>query len=301
MDPTMGAGENLADVQTSTETTTQETVAESFNSEVPAGDTTQSDVADAAAQSTETTEVPGESTENVDAFNVPEAYADKGWAKDLKNIDDVYKMLDNAQSLIGKKQTGEIDVANMNDDQLKGLFEKVRPESVDGYELHESIQGDEADVLRAAAHEFGLHPTQLTGVIEKYREFAQSQLDQAYDPKHFEDAMQAEFGDKYTAQVSEVDGLMEKLVTPEVKQAIDQIAPAQRAAVYNAMAKLKNAFGATEGGVSDSIDGAGGYANAQEAYDRALYELQSLQSEPHTQAQKDAALQKVYAAQNRLK
>lgn len=301
MDPTMGAGENLANVQETTETTTQESVADNFNNEVPGAESEISaDIPTTESTDGLTKETAPESGAESPDFKMPDEYSSKSWAKGIESLDDALKMLDNAQSLIGKKQSGEIDVANMNDEQLQGLFEKVRPESSESYELHESIQGEELDVLRSAAHSAGLHPTQLNSVISDYRKYAQAEIEKVYDPEVFNSGMKDVFGDKYESEVNDVNGLMDKLVNPDVKSEIDKIPSAQRVAVYQAMANLKAAYGATEGGMNNNTSGTNGFIDPKVQYDNAYKELMDLQSSPHTQEQRQAVLNKLYAAQDKL-
>jgi len=40
------------------------------------------------------------------AFEIPEAYRDRGWVEKVKSPDDLWKTLDNAQSLLGKRPAG---------------------------------------------------------------------------------------------------------------------------------------------------------------------------------------------------
>lgn len=74
------------------------------------------------------------------SFSVPEAYQEKGWAKDLKSIDDLWKMNDNAQSLIGKRPAG-IPAEGASDEEWNKFYTALgRPDNPDGYELPE-IEG----------------------------------------------------------------------------------------------------------------------------------------------------------------
>jgi hypothetical protein len=59
-------------------------------------------------------------------FSIPDAFKDKPYLKDVKTIDDVYKKLDGAQSLLGKKAVPDYKTAK--DEDWEEYFSKTRPE-----------------------------------------------------------------------------------------------------------------------------------------------------------------------------
>jgi hypothetical protein len=74
-----------------------------------------------------------------DAFVVPDAYKDRGWVEKVKSPDDLWKTLDNAQSLLGKRPAG-IPANDAPDAEWEAFYKVARPESADKYTLSD-IEG----------------------------------------------------------------------------------------------------------------------------------------------------------------
>ena len=104
-----------------------------------------------------------------DAFSVPEQYADKGWAKEVKSIDDVYSQLDGAQALIGKKSIPGTDAT---DEQLQDFYKQIRPQTSEGYELNlpegveMEINKDDQNSYKDFFHSIGLSSKQANQMFQ---------------------------------------------------------------------------------------------------------------------------------------
>lgn len=84
-------------------------------------------------QSSQATEAaPPPAAESAPAFVVPDAYKDRGWVEKVKSPDDLWKTLDNAQSLLGKRPAG-IPAADAPDVEWEAFYKAARPESPDKY------------------------------------------------------------------------------------------------------------------------------------------------------------------------
>ena len=71
--------------------------------------------------------------ETQNSFSVPEQYATKQWATGIKSHDDLWKMTDNAQSLIGRKSIPSQDAPA---EEWSAFMKQLgAPENKDGYSL----------------------------------------------------------------------------------------------------------------------------------------------------------------------
>ncbi|MBT5303859.1 MAG: hypothetical protein HOL31_02115 [Candidatus Scalindua sp.] len=103
---------------------------------------------DVQTQVNESTSVPMHSNVDPvtdDGFTVPEEYKDRGYLKDVKSMDDVYKKLDGAQSLIGKQKVTFPTDDTSDEDRLAFNLANGMPEKSEDYEFifAEGAQRDE--------------------------------------------------------------------------------------------------------------------------------------------------------------
>lgn len=94
-------------------------------------------------------------------FNIPEAYKDKPYLKDVKNLDDIFKKLDGAQSLIGKSKIN-FPTEESTDEEIKA-FNKAAgvPEKAEDY-VFESSDKDRDTSLDDKIKELFLN-SEITG------------------------------------------------------------------------------------------------------------------------------------------
>lgn len=151
---------------------------------------------------------------------IPEAYRDKPYLRDAKASEDVFKMLDNAQTLIGKQ--GKRVPA---DDAPKEEWEKFhaemgRPETPDKYEFQRA-EGMEIDqetekAVRAIFHEAGLSSKQAKLIQTKYDGLI-AQAVKAQEEAHnneFKTLSKELFGDKADDALAKSQELM-AILAPE--------------------------------------------------------------------------------------
>jgi hypothetical protein len=142
------------------------------------------------------------------SFTVPEAFADKEWAKNIKSPDDLWNQFSNAQSLLGKRPAGA-PLPDAPDEEWERFYTAAgRPESPDKYQLSD-IEGLPEGVdlspykqkASAILHAAGLNPKQADKV---WKQYIQSELEAVNEAgaksKESQAALDAEF-DKYTKEV----------------------------------------------------------------------------------------------------
>lgn len=135
-----------------------------------------------------------------DSFNVPEAFADKPWASNIKSQDDLYNQFDNLQGMIGKKS---VPAADATDEQLDEFYTQIRPESFDKYELSlpEGIETNINDEVqgsyKAFFHKNGFSQKQAQALYEFHiqQELAGKPSQDALDAE-FDSIMKDRYGDK---------------------------------------------------------------------------------------------------------
>lgn len=143
--------------------------------------------------------------EQTSQFTVPESYADRGWAKDLKSNDDVWKLLDNAQSLIGKRPAG-IPSNDASDEEWEKFFQAARPEQYEFTEIEGLPEGVDLSAQTEKASElfkkYGLTQKQADGLRKEWLMYEmstmgehQQALDKQFDEltsKHFDNLEEAQ-------------------------------------------------------------------------------------------------------------
>ncbi len=176
-----------------------------------------------SAQPTSSSEIAAQSAQPQSDFKIPEAYQDRGWAKDIKSQEDLWKLTDNAQSLIGKRPAG-IPAADAPQEEWDKFYNAAgRPEEPAGYKFSDVEglpEGIELEPLKEQAasilHKAGLNQKQADAVFQLYlqtemesMQSKQDDLDKQYDElsqKHFEGNLEEQqkvaidFANKYVPE-----------------------------------------------------------------------------------------------------
>ena len=148
----------------------------------------------------QTGQEPPEPKSEVDLSTIiPEDYKGKPYMEQIKTVDDLFKTFDNAQSLIGQRQT-DIPKADASEEEWTSYFEKIRPEKADAYEFPETEYATKfgrneefTGKMQGLFHKAGLTPVQAKILIE------------GYDSELLETAkQQAESKEQTTVQTQEI-------------------------------------------------------------------------------------------------
>lgn len=178
----------------------------------------------AAAQSAPADQAQSAPNTSSEGFAVPEAYAGKAWAKDIKGPDDLWKLTDNAQSLIGKRA---VPAADASDEEWNGFFKQAgKPDDKTGYALPD-IEGlpdgfDLAPYKETALdlmHQAGLNNRQAAALWKGY---IAAEAKAAVDAKAGGSAKDEEFS-KYAQQLfGEASGAVQEATIEDINSLVSK-------------------------------------------------------------------------------
>lgn len=222
---------------------------------------------------TETTEQPAAPAVETPppSFTVPEQYKSKGWVEKIKTPDDLWKTLDNAQSLLGKKPVG-LPAADAPDEDWNNYYNIARPQSADKYTfsdvegLPEGANLDEAKKLaQQVMFEAGLPQKQADQLWKAYIKSeteAAKRNEQTLNQK-FDEQLKAQFGDKATVAQSIAEDMIVKHVPESVRASLQKAANnpdalvgiiAMANSMHDEINKIRKEYGA-EGKLPDGTKG----------------------------------------------
>lgn len=156
-----------------------------------------------------------------DGFSIPDEYKEAGYAKNFKSQDDVWKALDNAQALIGKKTVGVPDWDNATDEEIQGYYDKVRPESSEGYDFFSEDFEGEKETYQAMFHEAGLSKKQAETLFNSYQADMKSKQAQAYSQEGLDTVLSEKLGDNYKEAYNESKPVLASNLSKESKEALN--------------------------------------------------------------------------------
>jgi hypothetical protein len=216
------------------------------------------------------------------SFSVPEAYQGKGWVEKVKSNDDLWKTLDNAQSLLGKRPAG-IPTNDAPQEEWDKFFQSARPADPNGYQLPD-IEGlpegvDLASYKAEASqllYKAGLTQKQAAIVWDEYlkmemghakdTEAKMAEQAKALDAE-FDELVKETFGDKYDVSAKAAQDLINAYVPDKLKNILKEEAvnnPKVLTATIAALAgaqseidKIKKEYGA-EGSITSGGQVTGG-------------------------------------------
>lgn len=192
------------------------------------------------------------------AFSVPEAYKDKAWASKIKTEDDVYKQIDNLQSLVGKKSVVP-DFTKAAPEEIDAYLASTRPADKAAYKLAEGSP----DYYRDALYDAGITEFQANKLIETVQAKQEAEFAALKDPVKFDESLKTVFGDAWETKSKEVFAFMQQANgwTETEKGIFDQLANDAQLIMYkNAkgameqIAKVKEEYGAKESGSQGEND-----------------------------------------------
>lgn len=250
--------------------------------EAPATEAAVSDTA-AAVEENVLPEAPQQSE-----FVVPDAYKDKAWISKIKSLDDLWKQLDNTQSLVGKKFLHP-DFDKATPEELEKFYSNVRPADKQKYaeslEFGSSVDDGSKEFFTDMLHKNGVHPKVANEMIKAYEAKLGEQSQAMYDKDAFMGILEKSFGAGYEKEAGVVTQSLKATLSPDDQAMLEGMPNEFVGLVYRLTSAMQKQYGANEGSSA-----AGKSAPVNQDYDglfkSKMAELQALSSRIHTQEEK---------------
>lgn len=231
-------------------------------------------------------------------FKVPDEYKEKGWIKNIKSEQDVWKMLDNAQSLIGKK-TVVPDLEKASPEEIESYYSQLRPKDK-AYDF----DGIEDDAKKAVFSEMlyknGISKKQGSDLVKQYQEYEKSLIEQLTSESGFIEEMKASFGEDYKKKGGETLSAIKQVLTEQDQIALDQMPNNVHGLVYRLVSSITEKYGAKELGLGGTSKGSDGSPAPSSGELKALQDqLQALSRRPHTLEDRQEIVSKIKTIQSK--
>lgn len=186
-------------------------------------------------------------TQSAPEFNVPAEYQEKGWAKNIKSEADLWKTLDNAQGLIGRKTIGIPDFDNAKDEEIAEYYTHTRPSNASDYELDPAFSEEEKAGLQKVFFENGLNKRQAKNLMDHI----QSEIVKDYEADFGEDGLKAElerrFGQNWEQVIVPIKNALNSVLTKEQSESLnDNLSNEAVGALFSLTQAIMQKYGANE-------------------------------------------------------
>ncbi len=236
-------------------------------------------------------------------FTLPEEYKDKPWAAKVKSTEDLYKQIDNLNTLVGKKNA--YPAADATPEQLNEYYAGLRPENAEAYDFGKDTSPETVKQFGDMLFKSNVSAHQSKQLIADYQAFQKATIEQATSADGFKEVMTKQFGDKYDATVASVSKSLEQYASKDDQAVINAMPNQYLGSVYKLMDTILKAHGAEEGGDNihkekGGLPNGGASIEAQRTELRA--QIRKLEDGPHSASQKQTLvdqLQATYANQKK--
>lgn len=241
------------------------------------------------------TKTPSPAPDAAGEFKIPDAYKEKPWAAKIKTQEDLFKQLDGAQELIGKKVLPQIDFTKATPEELDKFNEAHRPAEVSAYGLKDLGLADDHPV-GAILHKAGVPVHQGKAIVAEYQKAEAAALANATSAEGFKSAMTDKFGEKYEAVVAQSVQLHKQHLSPDTQKLFDGLPNNVLAGIYELTENMRKAYGVEETGAQGG-DNKGGVpaADVTEVRKKLRADIAALQLRPHSAAEKQKLVDELQA------
>lgn len=181
-------------------------------------------------------------------FVVPDEYKERGWVKNIKSSQDLWKTLDNAQALVGKKTVAP-DWKTATPNEIEAYYKQIRPADKAEYGLNEVIPEEKSrEFYSDLLHKHGISAKQGADLAREFIAQQQKEYDALYDADSFISGAKQAFGAEYEAKITEATEVLRANLSKEDQVFLDQKVPNNYALLFYKFANnIKNAYGIKEG------------------------------------------------------
>lgn len=213
-------------------------------------------------------------------FSVPKEYAEKGWAKKVKTQDDVYKLIDNLDSTVGKKMVVP-DFEKGDPKEIEAFVSMLRPKSKDEYSFGEGVDKELADKAAEIFHKHGIPASLLNKAIPEYLAISEARAAKMYSKDGMEEILKKSFGDSYKETTGKTTNFLKENLSKEDAQLLESLPNEQMGIVHRLAKKVIDAYGAKETGQA----GEGGWGkhsgNVEEVRKSLRTQMAEMKKRPH--------------------
>lgn len=251
---------------------------------------TDTETAQAVIPASSTATIPMDLGSTPESFSVPEQYAEKPWAANVRSLDDMYSQFDNMQGLVGKKN---IPGANATDEETQAFYNQLRPETADKYELtlpdgvKAEINQDEQNLYKQMFHDLGLTPKQANALFQGHVKLEMEKAGKLAEgqptPEEAEAAKDVEFGKLVTEKLGDKADEAIKITmahalqhSQETMDGIKELPPEQMAAIVDLISSLDSKIPKN---IEDGMPGSGDAA-ASQSIDQKVIEANKIRMSP---------------------
>jgi hypothetical protein len=238
-------------------------------------------------------------------YKIPDAYKDKPWAAKIKSDEDLWKQLESAQTLIGKKTIAPIDFKTATPEDIQKYYETMRPAEKSAYKFAEGSDEKVKEVISDIFFENGVSEVQANKILEKYQGMEAERMAEAVSADGFKAAMTKSFGEKYEADVAAVVKSLDKHMSAEDKAIMENTPNEFLGMIYRNMRAEQKAHEAeiaalkTKYGIKETPDAHLEEQGSSQGQDLTAIrtslraEIAALSNRMHTQAEKDVLIEKL--------
>lgn len=226
-------------------------------------------------------------------FSVPKEYEGKSWAKKVKSQEDLFKLVDGQDTLIGKKHVVP-DLSKTDDPEVKQYLENLRGTTkVTDYKFAEGTPKEFSEKVGTMLFNKGIPASIGNQIIADYQKMVQADQAAMFSADGMKAELKKVFGDDADGRSKEVVNMVAGLLGEEGKQFMETKLPNHFVGfMYKFMDAVRAKYGVNDSGNGgnggEGGGGKGGDVNAVRADLRA--QIRALDSRQHT-AEEKAALQ----------
>ncbi len=231
-------------------------------------------------------------------FSVPESYKEKPWASKVSSSEDLWKMADNLQTMVGRKNVAP-DFETATPQELESYLAQTRPESPDAYKFDSAEDYQPSgleDGFAEAFHKNGVHPAIGNQLIQDLQGVLNTASAEAYDPDKFLSSMEESFGNGYEMKTNQARQIIESNQNDADKKSMETMSNEHLALMYRLTNNLNQAYGINESGLNGEHGTGAITPDAGEVKAAIRKEIAELNSRPHTDAEKQVLIDKLYDA-----
>lgn len=224
-------------------------------------------------------------------YKIPDAYKEKPWAAKIKTEDDLWKQVDNLQTVVGKK-TVVPDFKAATPKEINEYFDQLRPADKAEYKFSDETPEEMRPVYADLLHKHGLSTYQAENLAKDFNAMLATRAASENSQDGFATNMKKSFGDKFEEPVATLRKTMNQNLNAEDKVLLDgKFNNEQLGVVFRLVDKLTKNYGIKESGAQ--VEGGEVTPQVPDLEKKAsdiLKEIQDIKKRPHTNAEVQAKI-----------